>query len=100
MARRPAQYADQDAERARFTPVVAAGLAACRRGNACLEAKDRGGDTTIRPDEPWDVGHPDAVCAAPMGPEHRRCNRATMTWGKPTRPAEQHPALRALKDGR
>lgn len=97
MARRPARYASQDTDRARFAPLVAAGLATCRRGAACRKRDSRGGDTRIRPGEPWDVGHPDAVCDAPLGPEHEGCNRATMTWAKPVRPAEQHPALRILE---
>ena len=49
-----------------FAPKVKAGHVKCRR---CREL--------IAPDEPWDLGHPDAECPRPTAPEHRdRCNRA------------------------
>lgn len=59
---------DADHTRARraWVPVVQAGGVRCRR---CREPID--------PDEPWDLGHPDADCPKPRAPEHRRCNRAT-----------------------
>lgn len=93
MSRNPSYQRDHDLEREAWAPVVATGTVECRRGDRCL--KD---ELLISPDEPWDLGHPDAYCDAPKGPEHRRCNRATKTHkaraGK--RPAELHPALRAL----
>lgn len=52
--------------RARLAPVVAAGLVKCAR---C-------GDL-IAPHEPWDLGHDDDDPTRHVGPEHRRCNRAT-----------------------
>lgn len=61
-------------ERAQWAPLVAAGAVDCRRGSQCLEPELR-----IRPDETWELGHPDAACDAPKAPEHRRCNRATAT---------------------
>ena len=33
--------------------------------------------SSIRPDEPWDLGHDDLDRSLPRAPEHRRCNRAT-----------------------
>lgn len=61
-------------ERKQWEPLVEAGLIDCRRGAQCLEP-----DVRIKPGEPWELGHPDAACAAPKAPEHRRCNRATAT---------------------
>lgn len=102
MARRPdgtytsqagAHSTEHRAERAAWAPLVAAGTVACRRGDQCLEP-----ELLIRPGEPWDLGHPDAVCDRPTAPEHRRCNRATRTHlarlGR--RQPEIHPALRNL----
>lgn len=91
MARRPARYRDQDAERAAWAPAVARGVVDCRRGTTCRAPQLR-----ILPGEPWDLGHPDAVCPAPTAPEHEACNRATKTWTTPVRPPEIHPALRVL----
>lgn len=73
--------AEHDAARAAWLPLVQAGTVACRRvsNGTCLEA-----DPLIGPDEPWQLGHPDAHCPAPRAPEHRRCNLATAT--------RQHPA--------
>jgi hypothetical protein len=85
--------AEHDAERASWAPAVARGEVECRRGTAC-----RSDQLLISPDEPWDLGHPDAACSVPTAPEHRGCNRATMTHYKAacTRPKELHPALRDL----
>ena len=55
-------------EREQWAPIVAQGKTPCRR---CREV--------IKPDEPWDLGHPDADCDYPKAPEHRRHNRATAT---------------------
>lgn len=68
--------ADYDAERRRWAPKVATGTVTCRRASSgrCLV-----GSPVIAADEPWNLGHPDADCRAPMGPEHRRCNLATST---------------------
>lgn len=52
--------------RARWAPIVAAGLAYCAR---CRQR--------IAPDAPWDLGHVDGDRTRYSGPEHRRCNRAT-----------------------
>lgn len=58
--------APHQAERATWEPAVKAGTVTCRR---CKQP--------INPDDPWDLGHPDAECPAPKGPEHaNRCNRA------------------------
>lgn len=85
-----------DAERAAWAPTVAAGQVHCRRGTAC-----RADSSLIEPTEEWDLGHPDAACAAPIAPEHRACNRATATWTRAAghRAPEDHPALRALQRG-
>lgn len=58
--------AEHDAERRRWAPIVATGGVRCRR---CPKL--------IGPDEPWDLGHPDADCPRPRAPEHIACNRAT-----------------------
>lgn len=62
------------AERKAWALLVATGTVTCRRAPSghCLEPLP-----TISPDEPWQLGHPDAQCPAPKGPEHRRCNAAT-----------------------
>lgn len=53
-------------ERASWVPLVSTGTVLCRR---CGEP--------IAADVSWDLGHPDAECPAPKGPEHAtRCNRA------------------------
>jgi hypothetical protein len=49
---------------------VAAGLVECGRCKV-----------TIRPGEPWDLGHDDHDRRRYTGPEHRRCNRATSGRG-------------------
>jgi hypothetical protein len=53
------------AERKRWEPKVDAGLVDCRRCGQPLE-----------PGRPWDLGHPDADCPKPKGPEHMVCNRS------------------------
>jgi hypothetical protein len=55
------------AVRRRYALEVRAGRAVCWR---CGEP--------IAPDEPWDLGHDDEYPARHRGPEHRRCNRATL----------------------
>lgn len=52
---------------------VDAGGVACRR---CGEP--------IPPGSEWDLGHDDHDRSAPTRPEHRECNRATRTPGRPT----------------
>lgn len=46
----------------------------CRRAPSghCLED-----DPVILPGSDWHLGHPDGECAAPIAPEHRRCNVST-----------------------
>lgn len=52
--------------RKRWATVVEAGEAQCWR---CLRS--------IRPSEPWDLGHDDHDPTQYRGPEHRRCNRGS-----------------------
>ena len=88
---------EHDAERAAWAPVVARGIVACRRGDACLMP-----ELLIQPGQAWDLGHPDAACRAPKAPEHRRCNRSTATHkvAAARRPAEPHPGrLKPLPPG-
>jgi hypothetical protein len=57
---------DHRKTRARWALLVAAGNVNCRRCGTRIDA-----------DAAWDLGHPDAESAAPLGPEHRdACNRA------------------------
>lgn len=55
---------------------VAAGIVLCAR---CGKP--------IHPDEAWDLGHVDGRPDEWAGPEHRRCNRATMTHAAQARVA-------------
>ena len=61
--------------RARWAPVVAAGLVRCARSAACRRAELVEGQLVgglILPTEPWHLGHPDGESVG--GPEHVRCN--------------------------
>lgn len=58
-------YAHQQ-DRAAWAPLVATGRVQCRRAPHLLD-----------PDDPWDLGHPDADCPKPKAPECIPCNRAT-----------------------
>lgn len=57
-----------------WAPEVATGRVRCRRADSgqCLEQ-----DPLIAAGSPWQLGHPDVFCPAPIAPEHRRCNEAT-----------------------
>lgn len=57
---------EHDAERARWAPIVEAGLASCWRCGKRLI-----------PGEPWDTGHDDHDRTKYRGPECLPCNRAT-----------------------
>jgi hypothetical protein len=70
------------AARSQLEPFVLAGGVKCAR---CGES--------IRPGEPWDLGHVDGDRTRYSGPEHRYCNRATTgrrPW-QPPEPAEIEP---------
>jgi hypothetical protein len=54
--------------RADWAGLVAAGVVVCRR---C--------ELPILPGSPWDLGHDDRDRRRYSGPEHRACNRATMS---------------------
>lgn len=57
--------------RARLAPLVAAGVYECARCGKLIEAG-----------EPWDLGHDDLDPTQYSGPEHRRCNRSTLSHAK------------------
>lgn len=57
--------------RARWKRQVEAGVVLCARCGLPIEATDS-----------WDLGHSDLVPGEHSGPEHRRCNRATLTHAK------------------
>lgn len=57
---------EHEAERKRWSPLVATG------GVKCWRCRER-----ISADEPWDLGHDDRDRSKYRGPEHVRCNRAT-----------------------
>ena len=63
--------------RAALRPSVEAGLAVCAR---CAKP--------IAPGEPWDLGHVDGREGEYAGPEHRACNRATMTHARQAKVAK------------
>lgn len=69
--------------RARMAPIVATGTARCAR---CGEF--------IGPGEQWDLGHDDADPTRYSGPEHRRCNRATLHHAAAAPPAVSYPLAR------
>jgi hypothetical protein len=62
--------------RAKWVPKVARGDVMCRRASngTCIAASP-----LLDPDEPWQLGHPDETCPAPIAPEHPICNGSTMT---------------------
>lgn len=72
--------AEHDAARRGWAPKVATGTVVCRRAPSGQCLRD---DPLIAPDEPWQLGHPDAQCPAPRAPEHRLCNVSTAPrrWG-------------------
>lgn len=57
--------------RQKLTPAVLAGKTKCWR---CKK--------TIKPGQPWDLGHDDEDPNVYRGPEHVACNRATVGRGK------------------
>lgn len=63
---------DHQQARAGWADRVAAGDVECRRApyGRCVAPSP-----LIRPEQPWDLGHPDQDVPAPTAPEHRRCNR-------------------------
>lgn len=61
--RDPQRYAQNQALRKVWAPRVATGEVRCRR---CRKP--------IRVGTEWHIGHPDAECVAPVGPEHATCN--------------------------
>lgn len=73
--------AEHQRERAAWAPRVATGTVTCRRAPFGLCIADR---QTIRPDEPWHLGHPDAACPAPKAPEHEACNVGAPNRGSST----------------
>jgi hypothetical protein len=68
------KYRGQQRRRAVWRARVATGTVRCARGAAC-RFSEGGLGGLIRPDQPWDVGHPDAESVG--GAEHRICNRST-----------------------
>jgi hypothetical protein len=62
--------------RKRWASIVAAGEATCARAD-CRRP--------IYPGEKWDLGHADHDRSRYVGPEHRRCNRATAGRRRPRR---------------
>ena len=71
--------AAHEAARRAWAPRVATGTVTCRRAPSgrCLER-----DPLIAAGAPWQLGHPDADCPAPLWPEHRRCNASTALPGR------------------
>jgi hypothetical protein len=67
-----------------WRPEVAKGTVRCAR---CHDL--------IRPDEAWDLGHVPGDSSAYVGPEHRRCNRATAAQWKmgPPEPEPERDGL-------
>lgn len=70
--------------RRRWAPIVATGQAECHAIRCLMPAR------TIRPGQPWDLGH-NVARTDWTGPEHMRCNRSegatrgNRARGKPTR---------------
>lgn len=85
--RRPSSHArgytrDHQGLRRKVKRHVDAGGVRCARGASCFYAEDVGGVMVggiIQPGQEWDLGHDDTDRSRYLGPEHRRCNRATKT---------------------
>jgi hypothetical protein len=64
-------------ERKRLEPIVARGETICWRCGELIPAHD-----VSRARYVWDLGHDDDDPSVTRGPEHRECNRATLTHAR------------------